>query len=165
MKALKVLLGALLTVSITINIYQYNQLQNMQSIYKNQNTETLELSEQIKDYKSLLEDEEKAIAELESTIAELKETQDIFMQENQELEKQLEELTEAKHNEENVSGAYLVEKMPEKPASQPSSGGSLSKDDIMSKLGGLGANGGMGGMTNGGQASADSGYTGNVQLQ
>lgn len=77
-----------------------------------------------------------------------------------------------------VSGAYLVEKLPEKvvetpaptqpshPApSQPSSGGSLSKDDIMSKLGGLGANGGMGGMTNGGQASADSGYTGNVQLQ
>lgn len=74
-----------------------------------------------------------------------------------------------------VSGAYLVEKLPEKvvetpaptqpsqPAtSQPSSGGSLSKDDIMSKLGGGG--GLISGQTNG-QASADSGYTGNVQLQ
>ena len=173
MKILKVILSVLLIASIGVNIYQYNQLQNLQNHYNNQKTDILEMSEQIAEYESLLEDKENAVAELKSTISELKETQDMFILENQELEKQLEEIVQTKPNEEDASGAYLAEKMPEKPAetpaptqpsqpsqpapSQPSSGSSLSKDDIMSKLGGLGANGGMGGMTNGGQASADAG--------
>ena len=83
----------------------------------------------------------------------------------------MEEIVQTKPTEEDASGGYLAEKMPEKPASQPSSGGNTggnsSQDDIRSKLSGLGASNGMGGMTNGGQAQVGNGsgkYSG-IELQ
>lgn len=170
---MKKLLVILLICSIIGNIFLCCQLKEAKLVYYKQEEKISDLNAQINTSESLLSEIEQLVVDLDVTISELEETNIQLNAENTELQKHLEELSKQEESTvEDITGAYLVEKMPEKPAetpaqlSQPSSGGNLTKEDIISKLSSLeGVSGGLiSGQTNG-QASADSGYTGNVQLQ